>query len=134
MAEFFKWDPKIFGIKVPEMDHEHMELIKKMNAVYTAQMEQAPKQKISALLVDLANYTAFHFKDEEAYMEKIKYPALESHKVLHQQLLSQIKTYIEEFETSGELQNRFFRFLSGWLATHIRGTDIKYSPSGGQNA
>lgn len=130
MADFFKWDPNLLSVKVAEMDKEHIELVKRMNALHAAYLEKAPRAKIEELLNDLAGYTVKHFSDEEAYMEKVNYAGIDSHKMMHQKLLGQVKGHIDEFKKNGVLTDKFFQFLAAWLTTHIRGIDIKYGPDG----
>jgi len=130
MADFFKWDQELLSVKVPEMDQEHIELIKRMNALHAAHAEKASFEKTEALLKDLAEYTVRHFQDEEAYMEKVNYAGIASHKMMHQKLLTQVQNHMADFQTAGVLTDKFFLFLSTWLTTHIRGIDIKYGPDG----
>ncbi len=128
MADFFTWDPNQLGLNVKDMDDEHIELIKKMNNLHAAHTRNAPTAEIEKILMDFATYTTKHFSDEEAYMEKVKYEGLDTHKIIHKQLLDQVGTYVGEFKKSGKLTDQFFKFLSVWLTSHIRGIDMKYSP------
>lgn len=109
------------------MDDEHQELIKKMNRVHDLHLAKASTSEIQMALDDFAGFTIKHFSDEEAYMEKINFAGLETHKVIHQQLLKQVTEYLNEFKASGTLTDSFFNFLSVWLTSHIKGIDMKYS-------
>ena len=127
MAEFYTWNDKELGLAVKEMDDEHKMLVAKMNALYRGvELKESP-DKIGKLVKDLAEFTVKHFSDEEAYMEKINFPGLATHKIIHQQLLAQFKTYSEEFQKTKTLSPAFFNFLKVWLTSHIRGIDKKYS-------
>lgn len=134
MADFFKWDKQSLGVDVKEMDDEHVVLIKKMNSLHAAYSENAPVAKITELLNDFVNYTVKHFADEEAYMEKVKFQGLDSHKIIHGRLLTQVTKHLDDFKANGKLTDDFFRFLSAWLSTHIRGIDVKYGPRGAEKA
>lgn len=127
MAELFKWDPTTLSVKVAAMDGEHQILIQKMNKLCEAHNQKLTKAIIRPLLVDFVDYTNKHFQNEERYMESITYSGLSVHKGIHQQLLAQVKVHVDEFERSGILTDAFFRFLSIWLTSHIRGIDSKYS-------
>jgi hemerythrin len=126
MADFFKWDPTQFSVKVKSMDDEHQELIRKMNALHAANERKAEKAELERLLNDFAGYTVKHFADEEAYMASVNFSGLETHKVIHKQLLGQVTEHVAAFQKTGEFTPAFFNFLSVWLTSHIRGIDSKY--------
>ncbi len=126
MAEFFKWDPSTLSVHVKEMDNEHIQLIQKMNALHESYTSKADSTKQAALLNDFVNYTLKHFQDEEAYMEKIKFEGLETHKIIHKQLVAEVQKYAQEFESKKVFSEAFFKFLTVWLSSHIRGIDSKY--------
>lgn len=127
MSEFYTWTAAELGLDIHEMDDEHQVLIKKMNALYAAVDQKKGASELGALVTDLAQYTVKHFADEEAYMEKIGFDGLPTHKIIHQQLLSQFNTFVDEFKKSQSLSPAFFNFLKVWLTSHIRGIDKKYS-------
>ncbi len=127
MADFFKWDPATLSVHVKEMDDEHIQLIKKMNALHEAHTNKADTPKQASLLSDLVNYTLKHFQDEEAYMEKVGFEGIETHKIIHKQLISEVQKYAQDFESKKVFSEAFFKFLTVWLTSHIRGIDTKYS-------
>jgi hemerythrin-like metal-binding protein len=127
MGDFFNWDPAKLSVKVAAMDEEHKILISKMNALHAANAQGKDKATIQVLLNDFVQYALKHFADEEAYMAKISYAGLDTHKAVHKQLVGKIKEHIAIFESTGKLSADFFSFLSIWLSAHIRGVDAKYS-------
>jgi hemerythrin-like metal-binding protein len=126
VTEFFRWDPAILSVAVPEMDNEHIKLIEKMNILYQIQTSGGDRAAISRALDDFAGYTVTHFADEEAYMGRIKFEGIEIHKIIHKQLLEQVTGHVAEFQRTGRLTEAFFNFLAVWLTSHIRGIDAKY--------
>ncbi len=127
MTEYFKWDPTTLSVKVANMDQEHQILINKMNKLHEVYAGGGTKEQLAPLVKDFAAYVVTHFQDEEAYMEKIKFEGVETHKLIHKQLLSQATEHIQAFEATGKLTDAFFKFLSVWLTSHIKGIDMKYS-------
>lgn len=127
MADFFTWTAKELGLGVAEMDLEHQELIARMNAIYGAVESKSSVDEIARLIGDLATYTTKHFTDEEAFMQKIGYEGLETHKIIHQQLLKQFGDFVDEFKEKKVVSQAFFNFLKVWLTSHIRGIDMKYA-------
>jgi len=127
MADYFVWNESEFGLKVHEMDNEHIELIRRMNKLHKAWEAKASFEQIMGYIQDLVNYTVQHFSDEEAFMAKINFEGAAIHKIIHQQLLNQFQTHVEEFKSSKVLSETFFNFLKVWLSGHIKGIDMKYS-------
>lgn len=127
MGEFYTWTEEKLGLNVPEMDNEHKELVVKMNALYKGVEDNVDRPSVEALINDLAQFTVKHFADEEAYMEKIGFPDVEIHKVIHKQLLSQFNEHVKKFQETGVIEDSFFGFLKVWLTAHICGIDKKYS-------
>jgi hemerythrin-like metal-binding protein len=108
------------------MDNEHIILIEKMNALYDGHQEEKSMAELDLLVQDFVAYTKEHFQSEEIYMEKVQFEGLETHKIIHKQLLSQVTEHVEEFKRTGELSQKFFNLLSTWPTSHIRGIDVKY--------
>lgn len=124
---FYQWDPQFLGLQVPAMDEEHQILIKKMNAVYDLNQKQGSKVDLEKVLRDFTEYTLSHFRDEEAFMEKIQFESLKTHQIIHKQLLAQLNTHLDQFKHTGKLSSGFFDFLGVWLTSHIRSIDHKYA-------
>lgn len=133
MADFFRWDPATLSVKVQAMDDEHILLIKKMNALHEAYAAKVGVAKIEPLLNDFVNYALQHFKDEEAFMQKVKFPSFESHQAIHKTLVAQVTKHVEEFKKTGQLTNAFFKFLEVWLMSHIKGIDMAYGKHANEN-
>ena len=81
------------------------------------------------LLAELTNYTIYHFRTEEGYMEKYSYPALQSHRLEHQRFVQKVGEFKSSYDagTIG-LSNEVMHFLADWLKDHILGTDKKFGP------
>lgn len=127
MSDFFVWTAEELGLNVVEMDKEHQTLINKMNALHKAYTEKLPYDNTLKVLEDFAQFTVKHFSDEEAYMEKINFEGLPTHKIIHQQLLKQFQEFLDKFKEEKVLNDSFFNFLKVWLTGHIRGIDMKYA-------
>jgi hemerythrin-like metal-binding protein len=128
MSELFSWDAKQYALDIAEMDAQHQVLISMMNELAERAAANAPKSEVLALLKQLGNYTIQHFREEEAYMERIGYPQLETHKVIHRELLSNLRQHVAAFDAgSGKVAGDLLGFLKFWLAAHIRGIDRQYA-------
>ncbi|MGZ3807302.1 MAG: bacteriohemerythrin [Bacteriovorax sp.] len=125
----FVWTEKLtLGVK--EMDDEHKVLVERINSLVEALEHQYIKKDTTQLLeafTNLANYTVQHFKDEEAYMLKIGYGQLSSHKKIHEKLLNQVGAYGEQIQTGMLDDKKLISFLRNWLMSHIMGVDMQYA-------
>lgn len=123
---YLSWTPD-FDVQVKTMNDQHKVLINIMEELYQLNEKKSGKFVLKSKLNELGLYTRKHFNDEEAYMESIGYEDLSRHKIIHEQLLSELDRYTEEFNNQYEiLSESFFFFLKHWLTTHIRHIDIKY--------
>jgi hemerythrin len=127
MGSFFEWDAGRYGLGIGEMDDEHKVIIGLMNTLHALHEAGAPATQLAGALAELANYTARHFADEEAYMARIRFPGLDKHRMIHRTLLGRITDFKTAFDKSGRIDDALFPFLSMWLKAHICGIDIKYS-------
>ena len=124
---YYQWDASL-DIGVEAMNEEHKVLIEHMNAVYDQNAAQVSKEELGSSIQALFDYVIKHFADEEAYMASIDFAGLETHRQLHDNLLTELKRHIEGFANSdaNQVSEQFIMFLKLWLTTHIRGIDMKY--------
>ena len=125
---FFVWDDTTLSTNVDAMDDEHKEIVRLMNKLWDANEAGESKAKLTGIIDELGTYTVKHFQDEEAYMEKINFPSLDSHKFIHKDLLEKFGEHKAKFEQGSDdkVQKSFFDFLKLWLTAHIQGIDKKY--------
>ena len=110
MADFYVWNAKDLGLNVEDMDKEHQELIRKMNFLYSCVENKGSTQQILKAIEDLANFTVKHFADEEAYMERVNFPGITTHKLIHKQLLTQFGEHVDHFKKTSALKPTFLTF------------------------
>lgn len=127
MTELLAWTTDL-STTVNAMDDEHKIIVDLMNKLYKLNQEKSSKPQITKALTELADYSAKHFSDEEAYMESINYSDLAKHKLLHTQLLSKLAEHADGYINGPEelMPDAFFQFLKFWLTTHINHIDKKY--------
>lgn len=122
----FKWTDEL-DIGVRDMNIEHQQILKLMNRLHHLYENKAPKPELATALQDLVTYTIQHFADEEAYMQKIGYDAIETHKLLHKNLLNKLTEFLTAVQSGQkDVSEGLFYFLKFWLTAHIRGIDKKY--------
>ncbi len=110
------------------IDSQHKELISIMNNLIENIKIKGLKNVTDKTIMELSNYTFYHFSAEEDLMEKIKYPELEEHKGRHKDLidkLSKITNRIYEANADPAVDFDLQLLLKDWLITHILDEDLK---------
>jgi len=81
--------------------------------------------KIVHILEELKDYTIFHFKSEEEYMESIEYKRLFTQKIEHEKFIKTLEetNYRDIDENQDESLVKILNFLNDWLIEHILKTD-----------
>lgn len=120
------WD-KSLSIGVEEIDHQHQELIEKLDAVTEAVDKNQGEGTIAQTLDFLLDYAVEHFSTEEKFMIKHDYPDIEFQKRQHREFKEAVNQMIEDFEMDGaskEIADHIRDFLFIWLKKHIREVDL----------
>jgi len=121
------WGPE-FEMGLDKMDAQHRGLFDAINALFDAMQKSKGIEEVSRTLAVLHEYTVFHFGEEEALMEHHDYPDLRRHQRLHVEWVAKI-TQLEQKRSEGSflVAIELLRFLSHWLATHIKEEDRAFS-------
>ena len=122
-----QWDGS-FSVKVAEMDQQHQRLVSMINELDDAMKQGKGKDVLSKIVNGMISYTVTHFKTEEDHFDRLGYPEADSHKNEHAAFVKKVSEFKEGF-AKGKigLSIEVMGFLSDWLKSHIKGTDMKYS-------
>ena len=109
------------------IDTQHKELIDKINKLLDS-CETSKEKVVAVKTLDyLADYTEFHFGEEETLQESITYPALAEHKKEPATLRAGVKdlyNLLEEEEGPSEaFVEQVNKNVIEWLYRHIKGFD-----------
>jgi len=116
------------SVNVKEIDLQHRKLIDMINELNEAMKNGKGKNSLGKILNGLISYTATHFKQEERYFDKLRYPDTVNHKKEHVAFVKQVTEFKDGFEKDNlAVTMEVMNFLSDWLKNHIKGTDKKYS-------
>ncbi|NLX64712.1 MAG: hemerythrin family protein [Clostridiaceae bacterium] len=116
------------SVGVDLIDEQHKLWFEKANQLYKAGQEGRAKEFIIELFDFLDDYTKQHFKDEEAYMEKIKYPQIDAQKKAHASFIEELAKLKKDYNESGGnivLIINANKMILNWLTQHIRNMDKK---------
>ena len=109
------------------IDSQHKELIDKINKLLDS-CETSKDKLVAVKTLDyLADYTEFHFGEEEKLQQSINYPGIAEHKKEHDKLRAVVQdlyTMLEEEEgPSDAFVEQVNRNVIEWLYYHIQGFD-----------
>lgn len=113
-----------FTIGLPEVDHEHRELIAAINALHARLGLGSSVAEITGALGDIHSSIAAHFALEERSMAQLGYPALAAHKADHERLLDEILDIMDDVQLPyWNAMDRLGERLAEWFGVHFRTHD-----------
>lgn len=126
MSEHTKipWDNN-YKIGIDAIDEQHKKLFVLVNKLYELDDEADFKQELKQILYDFSDYMKTHFKDEEAYMESIGYPALIEHRKYHDNIIETLAELIRTPAKIGIIKTKMKVIAKKALVEHITKEDIK---------
>ena len=113
------------------IDTQHKELIDKINKLLDS-CETSKEKTVAVKTLDyLADYTEFHFGEEEKLQAEINYPGIAEHKKEHDKLCAVVKDLYNMLEEEEGPSNAFVEQVNKnvieWLYRHIKGFDRSVS-------
>jgi hemerythrin len=117
-----------YKIGVENIDKQHKKLFELADKAYMLLKDDFSVDKydkIVNLLSELKEYTIFHFKSEEEYMESINYKRLFTQKIEHDNFIKALENidYNALDSEQDESLVKILNFLNDWLVEHILKTD-----------
>lgn len=113
-----------FSIGVEMIDKQHQKLFEIGNRAYELlnnDMYIDKYDRIVAILHELTDYTDYHFKSEEAYMESIGYKRMFTQKMEHNNFMEKIRSI--DLDHIDSDQDKYLKdileFIFTWIAEHI---------------
>jgi hemerythrin-like metal-binding protein len=115
-----------FSIGLPEVDHEHRELIQHINALHAQLDAGADASHVAEILGDIHTEIAAHFALEEKSMKSLGYDDYAAHKSDHELLLDDILDILDEVHSTGDYEaDALAERLSTWFGAHFRSHDVR---------
>ncbi len=115
-----------FTIGLPDVDHEHRELIAMINALHESLGPAADAEMVVAALGEIHARTAAHFALEEREMRKLDYLSVTEHKDDHERLLDDILDISDTVKSPADYNPEALgRRLSTWFTEHFRPHDAR---------
>lgn len=123
------WDDK-HTINVFDMDENQKRLFEYINRIIDVQSKKKKdSNELIDVLVELMEFLKFHFKNEEAFLSKFKYPEIEEHVRDHRKFSKKIQTFRRWIsDDPSNFTEDMILYLKGWIINHIHEHDVKYGP------
>ncbi len=117
-----------YNIGVDAIDDQHRKLFEiagRAMALLKNEMLTDKFDKIVEILEELKEYTVYHFRTEEEYMQSIKYKRFLSQKAAHDEFIQRLEKI--DLENLDDQQDEYLMdILNGlveWISEHILGQD-----------
>ncbi len=112
---------------VTTIDSEHEQLIDFYNRLVGMLKNEYNSELFVDVLSDMSSYAFNHFKDEEQFMQSIKYDKIKEHKKYHMEYLKEVSIFNSNFLLEdGTSPEEVLNFLANWWIHHILEKDMDY--------
>lgn len=121
----------VYSVGSESLDAQHknlIALIERMSEHMTT--NTMDDNEVRETFNEISRYIDEHFSYEEGMLAEAGYADLEEHKRIHKALKDQIDAVHQRFDDNdpSAKEDLYFLLVSDWLASHILGTDMAYSP------
>ena len=109
------------------LDHQHEEMISRINAVEAIKDESISNEEAEKILNFLGEYIIKHFGEEEEMQIKTGYPQYAWHHELHQWYIAEFQRMREEYFKNGPtpvFTHLLDKSMMSWFVRHIINVDV----------
>lgn len=115
-----------YSVGVPDVDHEHREIIDLINDVHGRLQDRESEADIIACLGEIFAKISAHFALEERVMREAGYAEYLAHKEDHEKLLDELRELMDDYEQRGKFNEIILgRTLGDWFGIHFRTFDAR---------
>ncbi|EPY2286007.1 bacteriohemerythrin [Clostridium sporogenes] len=118
-----------YKLGISSIDEEHEKLFEIGERAYKLLKDPYTidkYDKIVDVISELKDYTAYHFKNEEEYMQSINYKRLFTQKIEHEGFIKRLNEL--DLDKIDENQDEYImdvlKFLNNWIINHIVEKDL----------
>ena len=117
---------KEFEVGIPDVDHEHQELIKLINDLHDAISGENATISVMDFLGEIYSHVSAHFALEEKIMRTHKYDQYVDHKADHERLLDELRDIMDDYEESAYFSDEeFATHVERWFTEHFKTKDAR---------
>ena len=121
------WTPDL-DTGIETIDSQRKQIVDYINQLHEVQ-QTGNRDETLKVMDGLVNYTATHFADGEAILEKAAYSPTEAHTGVHVRFVDKVSKLYAEHGAGMDTAEDLLNLLEGWLFTHIRLNDMAYVES-----
>ena len=115
-----------FATGIPDVDHEHQELIGLINKLYEAMSGENASITVMDFLGEIYAHVAAHFALEEKIMRERKYDHYQEHKADHEKLLDELRDIMDDYEENAYYNDeQFSASIERWFTEHFKTRDAR---------
>lgn len=115
-----------FSVGVPDVDHEHQQLIALINDLHDIMSRDDNKVTVMDFLGEIYSQVSAHFALEEKIMRERKYDEYAEHKADHEALLDELRDIMDDYEEGAYFSDYAFAdTLEKWFSDHFRTRDAR---------
>ncbi len=132
--EMFPWKD-IYSLNIQEIDEQHKIWLSIVNNLYLQATGGRVYKNVDYLkraIDEALSYTKFHFNSEEQIMDKMNYPLIKQHKLLHAKFIKKLITLKKRYKQISysmpdSLIHDTFKTYVEWVIDHIKNEDKNIS-------
>jgi hemerythrin len=115
-----------YSVGVPEVDHEHRELIALINRLHAELTRHGAGTSVEEFLGEIYAKISAHFALEEKVMRERHYDQYDDHKADHERLLDEIRDIMDQYEDDARFSTADLAArLDGWFSEHFKTKDAR---------
>lgn len=119
----FTWDHS-YATGIDSIDAQHQALFQSANDLHEACRTGNTGEAIASVLDHLVTYCNTHFEDEEAHMNRLGFPGLQTQQAEHRKLIAKVSSMLERYASGQpEVAMELSILLTQWLKQHIKEHD-----------
>lgn len=119
---YIHWENSL-KINVASIDLEHQIMVMLIKKLDQAIKSDTHKPLLIRIILELKEFTRFHFISEENLMLELNYPAFLEHEKVHSQFLCQIDLLAARVNHDQDAPEESMIFIWRWLEVHIEHYD-----------
>ncbi len=116
-----------FETGIPDVDHEHRELVELINGLHATLRSGAGKDEVARFLGEVFARISAHFALEETIMRKYRYDEYAEHKADHEKLLDELRDIMDAHAADAyfDYEDALARAVRDWFVDHFKAKDAR---------
>jgi hemerythrin-like metal-binding protein len=118
------WQPS-YELGIPIIDEQHRGVVTIINSLFYGMQHKHAENILTSIISMIRDYTHIHFTLEEDFLMKCNFPDLDSHQLLHKELIGELFHTVRASSFERD-PYKFMDFLKRWWIDHICNKDRQF--------